>query len=296
MTGASARPAPRGVLLDIGGRRLHAVRAGPEHSVLPLVLLEAGAFGFSADWAVVQDRLARVGYASLAYDRAGLGHSDPGPGPRDGAAIGTDVEALLDKVAPSGPLIIVGHSMAGLHVHRLAVRLERRIVGLVLVDATTPASMQSKFVSAAVGQFATLSRLAAWGAGTGLFRALSATGLGDRIGLDGEVSDHKRWAFANADHNAGAAAEVAQWPAAARQAQEAGGLDPRLPVVVILAGPPETRPGLRALQTAPALASRHGRVVHVAEANHASVLAGSHAEVIVRGVEHVAHAAEVMEN
>jgi pimeloyl-ACP methyl ester carboxylesterase len=281
-------------MLDIGGRRLHVVRAGPERSDLPWVLLEAGAFGFSADWAVVQDRLARRGYASLAYDRAGLGLSDPGPNPRDGVAIGADVEALLAQVAPSGPLILAGHSMAGLHVHRLAVRLGARVEGLVLVDATTPASMQSKFVSTAVGQFANLSRLAAWGAAAGLLRALSATGLGDRIGLDGEVGGHKRWAFADADHNTWAAAEVAQWPAAARQALEAGELDPRWPVAVILAGPPESRPGLRVLQAAPALASHRGLVEHVAEATHASILAGAHADVIVRGIEHCV--AEVVES
>jgi pimeloyl-ACP methyl ester carboxylesterase len=283
-------------MIDIGGRRLHAVRAGPERSASPCVFLEAGAFGFSADWSVVQERLASRGYASLAYDRAGLGRSDPGPAPRDGAAIGADAEALLARVAPTGPLILVGHSMAGLHVHRLALRLARRVTGLVLVDATTPASMQSKFVSAAVGQFVNLSRLAAWGAETGLLRALSATPLADGIGLSGQEGEEKRWAFASPDHNAAAAAEVAQWPAAARQALEAGGLDPRWPVAVILAGPAKSRPGLRDLQIAPALASHHGLVEHVDEANHASILAGPHADVIARGVEHVALAAEAVES
>jgi pimeloyl-ACP methyl ester carboxylesterase len=277
-------------MVDIGGRRLHAVRAGPD-AARPLVLLEAGAFGFSADWSVVQDRLAARGYASLAYDRAGLGFSDPGPGPRDGAAIGADLEALLDRVAPHGPLILCGHSMAGLHVHRLAARRRERVAGLVLVDATTPQSMRSKFVSAAVGQFANVSRLAAWTAGTGLLRPLAVTPLGDRIGLAGEISDEKRWAFADAEHNAAAADEVAAWAAAARQALEAGELDPAWPVAVILAGPPDARSALKALQLAPARASRSGMIEHVAEANHASLLAGSHAEIIVRGVEHVSAAA-----
>jgi pimeloyl-ACP methyl ester carboxylesterase len=290
MANASFKPEPRGAMRDIGGRRLHIVRAGPADGSQPLVLLEAGAFGFSADWSVVQVRLADRGYASLAYDRAGLGLSDPGPHPRDGVAIGADLEALLALEAPRGPLILVGHSMAGLHVHRLAARLRQRVAGLVLVDATTPASMQSKFVSAAVGQFANVSRLAAWGAGTGLLKALSGTALGDRIGLDGEVGGHKRWAFADATHNTWAAAEVAQWPAAARQALEAGDLDPRWPVAVILAGPADSRQGLRTLQIAPALASRHGLVKHVADATHASILAGPHADVIVGGVEHVARA------
>ena len=275
-------------MADIGGRRLHAVRAGPaEGSDKPLVLLEAGAFGFSADWAVVQSRLASHGFPSLAYDRAGLGLSDPGPTPRDGDAIGADLEAMLAREAPDGPLILAGHSMAGLHVHHFAVRHPERVTGLVLVDATTPASMSSKLVSAAVGQFAGAARLAAWGAGAGLFKPLSGTGLGDRIGLDGDVGGIKRWAFADGAHNHWAAEEVARWPAAARQALAAGDLDPDWPVAVVLAGPADDRSGLKTLQMAPALASRHGMVEHVAGATMRSVLAGPHADAIVRGVEHV---------
>ena len=42
MTDPSARPGPRGALLDLGGRRLHVVRAGPESSALPMVVELAG--------------------------------------------------------------------------------------------------------------------------------------------------------------------------------------------------------------------------------------------------------------
>jgi pimeloyl-ACP methyl ester carboxylesterase len=277
-------------MLDIGGRRLHTVRAGPRDSARPLVVLEAGAFGFSADWAEVQDALAARGFASLAYDRAGLGLSDPGPAPRDGAAVGADLEALLEIEAPRGPLIMAGHSMAGLHVHRFAARHPNRVAGVVLVDATTPQSMNSRLVSVGVGQFAGAARLAAWGAGAGLLKPLSGTGLGDRIGLAGEISGTKRWAFADADHNHWSAQEVAEWPAAARQALEAGDLDPSLPVAVILAGPADARSGLKTMQSAPARASRHGLVDHVAGANHASILAGHHAERVVGGIMHVCEA------
>ena len=271
------------------------MRAGPERYDRPLVVLEAGAFGFSADWAAVQAGLTARGFASIAYDRAGLGLSDPGPLPRDGVAIGADVEALLDHLAPKGPLILCGHSMGGLHVHRLAVRRRERVAGLVLVDAATPQSMDSKLVSAAVAQFAGLSRLAAWGAGTGLLRPLAKTPLGDRIGLDGEVGDHKRWAFGDFAHNTAAADEAAQWPAIARQALASGDLDRNWPVAVILAGPPDARSGLKSLMTTPADRSRSGSVEHVATANHASMLAGPYADVIVRGVERVCAAAMEME-
>ena len=82
MVSNSAIPPLRGRLVDIDtGRRLHVVTSGPADSPYPLVMLEAGAFGFSADWSAVQEALAAANYRSLAYDRAGLGRSDPGAAP-----------------------------------------------------------------------------------------------------------------------------------------------------------------------------------------------------------------------
>ena len=66
-----SRAAFRGELIDLGGRALRVVRAGP--AVGPTVILEHGAFGCAADWAVVQDKLAAKGLSSIAYDRSGVG-------------------------------------------------------------------------------------------------------------------------------------------------------------------------------------------------------------------------------
>src|SRR5437868_1116852 len=93
---SSPKP-PRGEMIDVGGRRLRMVRAGAP-SARPTIVLEHGAFGCAADWAVVQERLAAKGLASIAYDRAGLGHSEPGPKPRDGHAIVADLAALLREI------------------------------------------------------------------------------------------------------------------------------------------------------------------------------------------------------
>src|SRR5690606_39107581 len=54
---AARQPPLRGRMIDIGGRSLHLVCAGPE-SDSPTVILEAGAFGLSADWGAVQEELA----------------------------------------------------------------------------------------------------------------------------------------------------------------------------------------------------------------------------------------------
>eukprot|EP01030_Chromulinospumella_sphaerica_P033167 gene33167-34000_t len=83
LVSAFSATSPPGRLVDIGGRRLNLVCAGPEQADGPLVVFEAGAFGLSADFGAVQEGLAAKGVRSCAYDRAGLGRSDPGPSPRD---------------------------------------------------------------------------------------------------------------------------------------------------------------------------------------------------------------------
>ena len=275
-------------MIDIGqGRRLHLVRAGSPEAIGPAVVFEAGAFGFSADWSAVQAKLAAQGVGSLAYDRAGLGFSDPGPAPRDSMAIVGDLERLLAAAGEDGPWVLCGHSMAGLHVRLFAARNRPRIAGIVLVDATTPEAMDAPLTSRLVGHFGRFSRLAAWGAGLGLFKPLANTRLGDAIGLGGAAGDEKRWAFALAGHNHWASREVVQWPASADQAGGAAPFDPNWPVAVVLAGGPHGLANFSALQAAPARASRHGFIEAVAGASHATVLSGAYADAIVRGIDHV---------
>ena len=68
-------PAPLGKLMDVGGRKLHLYCTG---NGSPAVILEAGAGGFSIDWALVQPAMAKATRV-CSYDRAGYGWSDPGP-------------------------------------------------------------------------------------------------------------------------------------------------------------------------------------------------------------------------
>ena len=56
----------RGELVDIGaGRRMHLICEGPKGAG-PTVLFEAGAFGFSADWGVVQERSVKRGWRTCS--------------------------------------------------------------------------------------------------------------------------------------------------------------------------------------------------------------------------------------
>jgi pimeloyl-ACP methyl ester carboxylesterase len=278
-------PAPRGSLVDIGGRRLHAVRAGPTSVPGPLVVLEAGSFGFSADWAVVQQRLAARTVASIAYDRAGLGRSDPAPGLRDSHAIAQDLEALLAAVGETGLLVHVGHSMAGLHAHAFAARNRARIAGLVLVDALTPGAAADPDAVRMAAYYARFSRAVAWAARSGVLRPLAR--YADAIGLTPDAAQDKRRTFADPAHNQAAAAEVAVWPMDLEEAKAAGPLDPAWPVAVVTAGPGRSGTPRRTLMAEPGRASQAGHVAHVPKANHASLLGRRHADAVVDAILHV---------
>jgi pimeloyl-ACP methyl ester carboxylesterase len=130
----AAHPAP-GQLVDIGdGRRLHLQCAG---SGEPVVILDAGLGGFSSDWYWVQKEVAGVTHV-CAYDRAGAGWSDPGPTPRDAAAITGDLHALLTAAGIEGPYVLAGHSFGGLGVRAYAAAFPDEVAGLVLVDSSHP--------------------------------------------------------------------------------------------------------------------------------------------------------------
>ena len=276
--------APRGEFAELDGRRLRYVLAGPA-AARPTIVLEHGAFGCASDWQVVQDRLAAKGLKSLAYDRAGLGHSDPGPTPRDGHAIVADLAALLDALGEAEPVVLVGHSMGGLMVRLFALTHPRRVLGLVLVDAVTPEVMASAVGAHAVRAFRQMLRITTHTARLGLHRPIALV-AGDRIRLDPEASAEKRRIWGSASHARWASAEVDQWPVTSDQAKVRD-LPVRLPVAVVTAGGAETATVLKEIQMIPAIASRSGYIEHVPGATHASLLGRHFADPIVRGAEHV---------
>lgn len=128
-------PAP-GRMVDIGGHRLHVNVAG-RPSALATVVLEAGMASMSSNWAWVRDELARDGLV-VSYDRAGLGWSDPGPGPMDAATSAGELHAVLNAAGVGPPYVLAGHSYGGLVVRMFADRYPGEVVGLALVDASHP--------------------------------------------------------------------------------------------------------------------------------------------------------------
>ena len=111
--------------------RLHVTSSGRPDQ--PVVVLSSGLGGAWFDW----DRtvrllkpLARV----IVFDRPGLGMSGPA---RRGPSLAREV-AVLDAVMRGVPrAVLVGHSMASLHVEAYARLRPHRVAGVVLLDPDT---------------------------------------------------------------------------------------------------------------------------------------------------------------
>lgn len=290
---SSGPPAVPGQFVDVGGRSLHLVCTGPEQPTKPVALFESGAFGFSGDWIYVQTELAAQGVRSCAYDRAGMGLSDPSDEPHDGINAAKDLEKLLAAAHVPGPYVLVGHSMAGARVHLLANRNPAEVAGLVLVDSTPPEAMSNPRVRQYVAKFTAAAHLAALASSFGVLKLLAGTALGDKLGLPPEQDREKRRQFASAQYNHVAYLEAVNWPLLAEQARRTGPLDPRWPVAVVTAGvePGDEGRAMQDVQAAPALASRRGHVDVVPGATHNGLLTARFAGSIVRGIDFVLEAA-----
>lgn len=84
---------PRGQMIDVDGHLMHLHCTG-EGS--PTIILEAGAYSFSAEWYWVQGQLEQT-YRVCSYDRAGNGYSEAVGGLRDGQTLARELHALLEQ-------------------------------------------------------------------------------------------------------------------------------------------------------------------------------------------------------
>ena len=126
-------PAP-GRMVDLGGWRLHLHCTGERRPGQPVVILEAGAGGFSVDWSLVQpeaSRFARV----CSYDRAGMGWSELGPHPRTMRQVAWELHELLARAGEGPPYLVAGHSYGGTLARLFTFTYPAEVTGLVLDES-----------------------------------------------------------------------------------------------------------------------------------------------------------------
>ncbi|NJC32553.1 pimeloyl-ACP methyl ester carboxylesterase [Sphingomonas jejuensis] len=123
---------------DVGGRSIRLSCGGAGG---PAVVIDAGmgtAPVEDAGWRAIAAQVEPVTRVCL-YDRAGLGRSDPAaPGPRSSLDAARDLHAALGTAGVTGPYLLVGHSVGGLHAQVFAARYPADTAGLVLVSTTHP--------------------------------------------------------------------------------------------------------------------------------------------------------------
>lgn len=115
----------------IDGVAHHVVVAGSG----PPVLLSAGLGMAWFDWDEVAQLLAPH-RTVVRFDRPGHGLSGPATAPPTASGEADRIAAVLDAVGVSGPVTVVGHSIACFHAEAYARLHPSRTAALVLVDAS----------------------------------------------------------------------------------------------------------------------------------------------------------------
>ncbi len=117
----------------VGG---HALQLRLQGRGSPTVVFESGAGLGLKSWTKVQPKIARFA-STIAYDRAGLGKSEPGPEPRDARRIAGELHTALQKVGAQPSYILVGHSAGAFYIRLFADAYPQEVAGLVFVDPAT---------------------------------------------------------------------------------------------------------------------------------------------------------------
>jgi len=118
-------------MVEVGGRKLHAIVYGQG---APTVVLVSGTAGASqASWNPVIDPLAAEATV-VTYDRAGVGRSEIGSLPTDARQSALDLRRLLDELKVPRSILLVGHSYGVMIVKLFASLFPDGLDGLVLMD------------------------------------------------------------------------------------------------------------------------------------------------------------------
>jgi pimeloyl-ACP methyl ester carboxylesterase len=134
----SRTPRP-GTYYDVDGRQMYIYCVG---SGSPAVVIESGLSSDSLGWYGVQRELGKRTRV-CAYDRSGLGLSEPRPGGRNAETIAQELHELLNQAGVQRPIVPLGWSAGGLYVREYARQFPKEIAGVALIESSFPRQLDA---------------------------------------------------------------------------------------------------------------------------------------------------------
>jgi pimeloyl-ACP methyl ester carboxylesterase len=174
----------------VNGKRMHINCAGTGK---PTIVLDSGLGWDSLVWGGIQPALSKS-TAVCSYDRAGFGLSEAQSGPRDAVHIAGELHTLLKEAGVSGPVVLMGHSVAGMYIREYATQYPEQVAGLVFIDSSTPLQNRDPHLNTGQGAGMPLwasileMRATAIAGYPRLKGSCAGPGAGLSAGLDGEAA------------------------------------------------------------------------------------------------------------
>ena len=139
---------PLGETYTVDGRNMHIDCSGTGS---PTIILDAGLGNDASIWTKVQPVLAKTTRV-CSYDRAGYGLNEARPAPRDADHIADELHGLLLEAKVTVPVVLAGHSIAGMYIRDYATRYPKDVAGLVFVDGSIPMQQDNPAIKPMMGK------------------------------------------------------------------------------------------------------------------------------------------------
>ncbi len=122
---------PPGQLFDVDGHLMHIHCQGQGS---PTIVVEQDNGAQSLGWSEVNENMSRIS-RTCAYDRVGMGYSEPVGKQTSASDIAQNLQLLLQAADITDELVLVGWSAGGIYQREFYRQFPERVKGMVLVDS-----------------------------------------------------------------------------------------------------------------------------------------------------------------
>lgn len=122
---------PPGQLFEVDGHVMHINCQGQGS---PTIVVQQGSGSQSLTWSEVNESMSHLS-RTCAYDRAGMGYSEPVGERMAASEIASNLQQLLQAADITDDLVLVGWSAGGIYQREFYRQFPDRVKGMVLVDS-----------------------------------------------------------------------------------------------------------------------------------------------------------------